>query len=125
MAMPELVLMPVGSIGRWFATWNNEDFPCIHDYWIDKGHYRDPYVSDNPKWKRFIEAIQKGKHVIVTYDQSDSEGNPNGNRGGYIGLWRVENVDPRYGELHFDLVEPLVVFDGLRLLSLIRTRFNS
>ena len=103
---------PKGTRGSWFADWNGESLPCVHDHWT-KGiwpHYCDPHVSDDKRWVPFIEAIRNSKTVILKNDKLDADGLPSGNRNSYIALFRVENVALRGSELHFDFVERLSDF---------------
>lgn len=103
---------PKGLRGSWFAKWQGEELPCVHEYWARPAwpHHVDPGVDDNPKWGPFIEAIQRGKRVILTRDKLGPDGLPIWEREGYIALYRVENVEVRGAELHFDLVERLADF---------------
>lgn len=103
---------PKGKRGTWFAEWNGESLPCVHDYW-SKGiwpSYCDPHVDENSNWGPFIEAIKSGKKVILTNDVPDADGNPSGNRKDYIALFTVENVRVDGGKLKFDFVERLENF---------------
>jgi len=102
---------PVGIRGSWFANWRGEEVPCVHKHWtkMQSGRmsYLDPGVSSDPKWPPFIEAIKRTKKVILTDDAVDEGGIPGFKRTGYIGLYRVENVDVKDQELSFDYIERL------------------
>lgn len=96
---------PEGKRGSWFAKWKGEEYPCVHRCWT-KGNwprYLDPGMDDNPKWGPYVESLKLG-HAILTEDELDEAGNPI-NRTGYVGLYRVENVEVRDKELHFEFKE--------------------
>jgi hypothetical protein len=103
---------PKGTRGSWFALWEGEQIPCVHEHWT-KGiwpHHVDAGVSSDAKWEPFIKAIREGQKVILTDDKLDENGLPNGARNSYKGLFRVEKVEVRNNELHFDIVERLANF---------------
>lgn len=103
---------PKGIRGSWFATWKGERIPCVHEHWT-RGiwpHHLDAGVDGSSKWEPFIRAIVDGKKVILTDDKLGPDGEPSGDRNSYIALYRVENVELRGNELHFDFVERLENF---------------
>lgn len=101
---------PKGERGSWFAEWRGEMLPCVHRCWTNGiwPHHCDPGVSDNPKWGPFIEALKLGR-AILTEDHLDRSGHPVG-RKGYVALYRVENVELRGNELHFDIKDRIADF---------------
>jgi len=101
---------PKGLRGSWFAKWEGESLPCVHKHWMERLHYKDAGMTDDPKWGPFVQAIRDGQKVILTDDKLDANGLPTGDRNNYIGLFRVENVEVRDNELHFDFVERLADF---------------
>ena len=101
---------PKGERGSWFAKWKGDDLPCVHRCWT-KGtwpRYVDPGLTGSPKWEPFIEALKRGL-AILTEDELDAAGMPV-NRSGYVGLYRIENVEVCGNELRFDFTERLTSF---------------
>ena len=102
---------PKGHRGSWFASWGGETYPCVHKFWTNGiwPHHRDPNVVNSPQYIDLINAIEAGKTVILTEDEA-IDGGLGFNRKGYIGLYRVANIEVRGPELHFDFVERLEDF---------------
>ena len=65
-----------GQRGEWFATVNGEGYPCIHEYWIKRGHHAAPNVhpSTNSKDAELLAALSQGKMAIETKDEVLNEG---------------------------------------------------
>ena len=95
---------PIGERGSWFAKWRGERLPCVHRCWTvgTWPHYADPEVEADGKWPPFIEALRDGK-AILTDGTSDV-------RTGYVGVYRIDNVEVRDGLLQFDFKERLADF---------------
>ena len=98
---------PVGKRGEWFAVWEGQKLPCVHDCWTtftrEQGMtYNDPYLSENPKWGPFLKAIEEGRRVILTRDRM-VDGQPSGrlSQDGYVAVWDVRDVVVANGALSF------------------------
>ena len=99
-----LTLKARGHRGRWFATIDDEDIPCVWKRWLKVRHYADLGADPNsPKWQEYFEAIKRKKQVALTSGGPSEDGN--WERAGYIGFFRVENVCLSDRGLEFDLVE--------------------
>jgi hypothetical protein len=95
--------IPEGQRGSWFAVWKGELLPCIHKHWVQRQHYADPDVSDDPRWLAIVTALQEKGKAILTDDELGANGHPV-KRKGYIGVYKVANVVVRDHTLHLDLV---------------------
>ena len=98
---------PKGRAGSWFAEWQGESIPCVHQHWT-RGtwpEYADKGYDGRPEWGPFIQALRDGEQAILTTSYPpDADGN--WRRKSYIGLWRVSNVQIVNGnELRFDFGE--------------------
>ena len=96
-----------GERGSWFANVNGERLPCVHQYWITGTQHRSfRTIQNGAKDLALVKAIRELKKVVVTTDIVFDEG-CEFERTGYVGVFAVDNVDWRRGELVFDLVERL------------------
>ena len=98
---------PIGQRGYWFVVVKGQSLPCVHDSWMNKptaGCYFDRYaqVSD-PRWAALAKAIGEKKLVVVQRDGL-TQTRDVFERLGYIGVFAVENVVFRDGELSFRFV---------------------
>lgn len=101
--------VPKGHAGSWFATWEGESLPCIHQHCVKGGRYIDPGVNDHPAWPRFIAALQAdGKAILTTSHPVDRDGLRR--RKSYVGIWPVSDVQVREGVLLMNLGPPLQRF---------------
>jgi hypothetical protein len=78
-----------GQQGQWFATTTSsgERLPCIHAiYWNRGTEYHDPFPYDPavPKHAEYIDAVTRGRKVLLT------GGNPQ-KRKGYRGVLAIDN----------------------------------
>lgn len=94
---------PKGHSGSWFAKWEGESLPCIHQRHLHGTHYIDPGMDDNPKWPRFIVELRAKKKAIVTTSYPPGD-NGIHRRKSYIGIWEIGDVD-------IDIEERKMIFD--------------
>ncbi len=100
--------VPRGRQGSWFAEWEGELLPCVHQHWTQGHwpHYLDPNADGRPEWPAFIDAIRGGGKVILTTSHPPDE-NGKWRRKSYVSIWRVSDVTASDGKLEFDFVEQL------------------
>lgn len=89
---------PIGSRGSWFATWQGQSYPCVHNYWREgerRQWYNDPHARPGiAKWGEFIAAIRFDCMVIETGDIAPKDFiNGSFERVDYKGLFRVDNFE--------------------------------
>ena len=98
-----MTTQPVGHPGSWFAKWNGEKLPCVHQHWT-KGtwpEYVDPGYDGRSEWRPFIEALEAGGKAILTTSHPPDESGIRRRRS-YIGIWGVSEVRiTGKGELRF------------------------
>ena len=102
---------PKGQMGSWFAIWNGEKFPCVHERWT-RGtwpEYVDPEVDDQPEWAPFIAALQEGHKALLTTSEIPPDGGA-WHRTGYIALYEIEGVRREGDVLRFKFVRRLQSF---------------
>jgi hypothetical protein len=102
---------PKGRQGSWFAEWEGEQLPCVHQHWT-KGiwpEYLDPHCDTRPEWPAFIAALSQGRKAILTTSKFTEE-DGKWRRASYVAIWEVENVRTEAGTLRFRFVRPLVQF---------------
>jgi hypothetical protein len=102
------MVKPKGQQGSWFAKWDGEDLPCVHDHWRTGAIYRDPHVDDRKQWSNFIEALRTGRKAILT--KSEVTGPLALRRAGYLSLWTIDDVEAGDGVLTFRFVKKLREF---------------
>ncbi len=94
---------PDGHAGSWFAKWEGESLPCVHQHWT-KGswpEYVDPGYDARAEWGPFIEALKTGKKAILTTSHLPDDSGKR-RRKSYIGVWYVSDVRiTQDGELRF------------------------
>lgn len=89
-----------GGIGRWYATVEGRELPCVHKCFWSGGIYRDPnFKPDAFKWQDLYERLQATKEVIITTDEI-VDGQPVA-RLGYVAVFAVSDVEARDGVLSF------------------------
>jgi hypothetical protein len=101
-----------GSRGSWFASFDDEQLPCVHKYWLTKMHHADPnYVAGDKKWDELVDAIFEKKKVILTNDEAhqalEKKGGMAFSRTGYVGVYRIDKIFADDESLRFDLIERL------------------
>lgn len=99
--------VPKGHSGSWFAEWEGEKLPCVHQHWT-KGcwpKYVDPGLDDRSEWRGFIEALKTKKKVILTTSHPPDE-NGIRRRKSYVAIYEIDNVQTDGGQLTFDFVGP-------------------
>jgi hypothetical protein len=74
--------------------------------WLKGMHYSDPYVVNEGKWIKYIEALRRDRKAVLT---SKREKDGKWLRDGYIGVFRIANVSLTDRGLEFDLVERLPI----------------
>ena len=94
---------PKGHSGSWFAEWEAESLPCIHQRHLHGTRYIDPGMDDNPKWNRFIAELRKKKKVIVTTSFPPGDDGIY-RRKSYVGVWEI-------GDVRIDVEERKMIFD--------------
>lgn len=102
---------PVGQQGSWYARWDGEDIPCIHNHptLLSKMHYKAPIWDSPERHHRYFEDIQRLGKVILT--RSRLGDNEHYIRESYIALFRVANLQlTEAGDIELDLVERLHSF---------------
>src|ERR1700730_17929354 len=98
----------IGTIGDWFARVDGERLPCVHRFWWENGRsptYNDTELRSSPKADELFEAIKRLKRVILTFHKG-SEGVDE--RGGYIAIYAVDDVEFDANGLRFKFKERLV-----------------
>ncbi len=99
---------PKGHPGSWFAEWNGEKLPCVHQHWT-KGswpQYVDPGFDGRSKWDAFIEALKRGKKAILTTSHPpDASGKRR--RKSYVGIYSIDDVETSNGQLRFTFKDQL------------------
>jgi hypothetical protein len=98
------VTIPKGHSGSWFALWDGERLPCVHERCVVGSRYVDPGRNDHRCWPKFIAGIETGGKVIRTASR------PSGRRASYTSVWTVKNVKDGGGMLTFDFVEQVHSF---------------
>ena len=85
---------PIGERGTWFADYDGERLPCVHDYWWERGRYTDKLLRATYKSEQFVQAIREKGRVILTRDKPNSIENPIPfTRTGYVSLWEVDEIE--------------------------------
>ena len=89
---------PVGQQGSWYARWDGEDIPCIHNHptLLSKMHYKAPIWDSPERHHRYFGDIQRLGKVILTRSRLGDNGHYI--RESYIALfgWPIVNL-PRPG----------------------------
>ena len=85
---------PRGERGSWFAEWDEELFPCVHQYWwTGPNRYNDPFARPtDKKFQELVAAIKQGHRVILTTDTTE-DGGHRFDRTGYVAIYDVVNVE--------------------------------
>lgn len=94
-----------GSKGSWFAVWEGENLPCVHEHWKDGDNYTDIEVGPRGRWPRFIAGLRAKGRVLVTRDRIVG-GFPRG-RLGYLSVWDIEGVSSNPDALRFRFVRQI------------------
>ena len=105
------MLKPKGHQGSWFADWNGEHLPCVHERWT-KGtwpEYVDPGVDDRPEWTSFVAALRNGKKALLTTSDIPEDGGP-WRRSGYTAVYAIDDVRIEGNELRFKFVQRIYSF---------------
>lgn len=101
--------IPKGHAGSWFAEWEGENLPCIHQHAIKGASYIDNGVDDHPAWPRFIAELQAKRRAILTTSHPAGEDGIR-RRKGYVGIWEIGEVHVLDGTMTFALGRPVVRF---------------
>jgi hypothetical protein len=102
---------PRGQQGSWFAEWNGEKLPCVHERWT-KGtwpEYVDPGVDERPEWGPFIAALSSSKKALLTTSDAPDDGGA-WRRTGYTAVYEIENVRTEGNKLRFKFVRRMHSF---------------
>lgn len=100
--------VPKGHPGSWFAEWEGEKLPCVHQHWT-KGSwpkYVDPGLDDRPEWRGFIAALEAQKRAILTTSHEHDESGVR-RRKSYVGVFAIDNVSVDGNRLMFDFIKEL------------------
>lgn len=97
---------PKGHAGSWFAEWNGEKLPCVHQHWMKDDRYNDPGFDGRAKWDRFVAALKTGKKALLTTSHPLDK-NGKRRRKSYVGVYRVDGVEAGNGRLRFRFTEQL------------------
>src|SRR5437773_819622 len=94
---------PRGERGSWFAKWDGEMLPCVHQYWWSGARsYNDPYARpEDQKFQELVAAIKLKQRVILTTDTTPDNGHLF-ERTGYVAVYEVANVEFDENGLRFD-----------------------
>ncbi len=98
-----------GKRGSWFATWQKENLPCVHEEWYNHKQgglpfYLDPGVKLGEKqWDDFIDALKNKKRVILTRDEYTEP--KNFKRSDYQGIFDIDNIAIDDAGLRFDFIK--------------------
>lgn len=101
--------LPVGHAGSWFAKWNGESLPCIHQHAIKGSRYIDEGVNEHPAWPKFIEELREKQRAIITTSHPAGDDGVR-RRKSYVGVWEVDNVHLDGTTLTFDIGTPIERF---------------
>lgn len=95
--------LPKGHPGSWFAEWDGEKIPCIHQHRIVRGVYVDDRVNGHTAWPGFIAELRSQRRAIVTTSHLPG---PDGirRRKSYVGIWALGEVE---------VIEPTGDTDGV------------
>ena len=96
----------VGERGSWFAMVDGERLPCFHRYWVNGLRHHSRFGDGSPKHRELVAAILRDPRIVLTEDRV-SEGGRAFERTGYIGVFRVGNIEADDEEIRFDLLERL------------------
>lgn len=99
----------IGSQGSWSVKINGKSVSCAWEEHCDKsnGTYCDTgFISGDRKWDAYVSLIQKEMLVALTARKKDTDGST-WKRDGYIGLYRVKNVEVTSKGLEFEFDEAL------------------
>lgn len=96
-----------GSRGSWFAEWNGERLPVLHNSWrVDSTFYRDPMVGAPLAGKRYrdlVEALSTGSRAIMQRDRDETLA-----RNGYVGVFTYTDFEVEDdGAIHLTLKEQI------------------
>ena len=84
-----------GKRGSWFAEISGISYPCVHEFWVQRGKsmtYNDPiHDQEDRHWPDFLAALQSQKKAILTKDVTP-DGGINFTRTGYIALYAIDDV---------------------------------
>src|SRR5437773_248529 len=84
---------PLGKHGSWFAEWQGELLPCVHQFWLKSDGYHDIHAKPgNRKFEELVAAIRRVGRVILTKDET-LDGGHSFKRLGYICIFDVVNVE--------------------------------
>ena len=101
--------IPKGHPGSWFAEWEGESIPCIHQHAITSGRYIDMGVDDHPAWPRFIEQLSAQRRAILTTSHLPG-GDGIRRRKSYVGIWEIGEVSVEDGTMSFEMGSPILRF---------------
>ena len=102
---------PKGQQGSWFATWEGERLPCVHERWT-RGtwpEYADPGVDERPEWEPFVLALQRQRKALLTTSEMPEDGGP-WRRSGYTAIFEIDDVRVEERVLRFKFTKRLVSF---------------
>ena len=96
---------PVGRPGDWFATWDKESLPCVHQKCLKGRFYHDPFDGEPcppARFQRYLAGIRAGRVLLTKTQAHPTKGHPQ--RKGYIALLEVANVEEVDGGIKFEVV---------------------
>jgi hypothetical protein len=101
-------LKAVGERGSWFAKVDGDRLPCVHKHWVTGTTHVDPnYDGSDPKFIELVEAIRRGKRVILTNDiaitNAEKKSGIGFERTGYIAIFDVDDLSTGPEGLRFEL----------------------
>jgi hypothetical protein len=100
-----------GQWNSWFATWNGESLPCVHDCWKRGDHYEDPeVVPEHRHWASFVAGLRNKRRVLLTRDILNEEGRPRKRAkppGQYLAVWEIADISPDADALRFRFVRQI------------------
>jgi hypothetical protein len=101
----DAVVKALGSKGSWFAEWEGEALPCVHEHWKSGDCYADPEISSRGRWPKFVAGLHAKGRVLVTRDHI-VDGFPRGRRG-YASVWEIESVSADQDALRFRFIRQI------------------
>jgi hypothetical protein len=89
-----MTINATGHQGSWFAKWQGQELPCIHEdcvVWNElRYHHSHPRYNSGEQTARYIETLKTVKRVILTKSPEDADGARHRER--YLGVFDIDNA---------------------------------